>query len=151
VQQNPSSGTNIYPGGQETPRLYGNRTFITVFTTAHRSSRSWDRWTQSISTYLIHLRSILILSSHLRLGLPSSLFPAGFPANILTHISSPMCAICPAHLILLSSKLWLKCVNTLSWRLTGDVEIKVPGTWWKWPSSSFGRFASRRRRTRGDN
>jgi hypothetical protein len=38
----------------------------------------------------ISLRYTLILSTHLRLGLPSSLFPSGFPTNILYtfHFSS---------------------------------------------------------------
>jgi hypothetical protein len=45
-------------------------------------------------------RSILIPSSHLRLGLPSGLFPSGFHTKTLyTFISSPMRATYPAHLI----------------------------------------------------
>jgi hypothetical protein len=45
------------------------------------------------------LISILILPTRLRLGLPSGLFPSGFPTCIplLPHI----CATCHAHLILL--------------------------------------------------
>jgi hypothetical protein len=42
-------------------------------------------------------RSILILSSHLRLGLPN-----GFPTSTLcTHVSSPLLATCPAQFNLL--------------------------------------------------
>ena len=47
-------------------------------------------------------RCTLILSSQLCLGLPSDLFPSGFPTKTLyAPLLSHICATCPAHLILL--------------------------------------------------
>ena len=48
------------------------------------------------------LKIHLILSSHLRLGLPNGLFPSGFPTKTLcTPLPSSIRATYPAHLILL--------------------------------------------------
>jgi hypothetical protein len=48
--------------------VYGTRSFINVFTRALHRSLSWARSIQSIPSHPISLRSILILSTHLRLG-----------------------------------------------------------------------------------
>ena len=60
------------------PVFYGTWRFITAFTSARHLSLTWATSIQSMPSHHTSWRSILILSSHLRLGLPSDLLPSGF-------------------------------------------------------------------------
>jgi hypothetical protein len=70
-------------GCSKCPKFYGTRRFITVFARAFHRPLSGARSIQSIPPHTISLRSILILSTHPRIGLPNGLFPSGFLANIV--------------------------------------------------------------------
>ena len=63
--------------------FHGTPRFITALTTVCRLSLSWARSIQSIYSHPTSWRSILILSNHLHLGLPSGLLPSGFPSLLL--------------------------------------------------------------------
>jgi hypothetical protein len=67
------------------PAFYWTRRFITAFTIAHHLSLSSASPIQSIPPHPTSWRSILILSSHLRLGLLSGVFPSGFPTKTLSY------------------------------------------------------------------
>ena len=71
------------------PAFHGTRRFLTAPTSVRHLSLSWASPIQSIYPNPTSWRSILILSVHLRLGLPSGLFPSGFPTKILYTPSPP--------------------------------------------------------------
>jgi len=65
------------------PAFHGTRMFISALTSVRHPCLSWASPIQSIYPHPTSWRSILILSTHLRLGLPSGLLPSRFPAKIL--------------------------------------------------------------------
>jgi hypothetical protein len=90
-----------------------------VFTRALHWSLSWARSIQSIPSHSISLRSILILSTNLRLGLPSRLFPSGFPPIFYRQSSAPHSCYMPCQ----SNPPWLDNSN-YTWR-----RVQVMNIW----------------------
>ena len=73
------------------PAFHGTRRFITALTSLRHLSLFWASPIQSIYPHPTYWRSVLILSTHLRLGLPSGSFPPVSPPRtytppLLTHM-----------------------------------------------------------------
>ena len=95
--QSPSWAANRFAASQEIPRISRNPK---VNYRTHKRPSPVPIQGESNPVHIPH--PTLILSTHLRLGLPSVLFPSGFPTKTLyTPLSSPIRATYPAHLILL--------------------------------------------------
>jgi hypothetical protein len=74
--------TNRFKASQEIPRnLWNPKAHYHVHNCL--LSQSWARLIQSMPPLPTSWRTILIQSSHLCLGIPSGLFPSGFPTKIL--------------------------------------------------------------------
>ena len=102
MEQSPSWETNRLSTSQEISRILQNPKVHYRIHKCPPLSLSWTSSIQSIPLHPTFWRSILILSFHLHLGLPSGLFPSGFPTKTLyTTLLSPIHATCPAHLTLL--------------------------------------------------
>ena len=96
------------------PPFHGTRSFITALTSIRHPSLSWASPIQSIYPHPTSWRSILILSTHLHQGLPSGLFPSGFPTKTLhTPLSSPICTTCPSY----SINIWYKWITKIRLKL----------------------------------
>ena len=65
------------------PAFHGTRRFITALKSVRHLSLSWASSIQNIYPHPTFWRSMLILSTHLRLGLPSGLLPSGSPTKTL--------------------------------------------------------------------
>ena len=96
MEQNPSLEANWFSASQEIPSILWNPKVLTSFTSSHHLSLSWASSIQFIPPHPTSWRSILILSSHLCLCLPSGFFPSGFPTKAqYTPLLYPICATCP--------------------------------------------------------
>ena len=67
------------------PAFHGTRKFITALTSARHVSLSWANPNQSIYPHHTSCRSIIILFTHLLLGLPIGLLSSSFPHQDPIH------------------------------------------------------------------
>ena len=103
------------------PAFHGTRRFITALTSVCHLSLSWASPIQSIDPHPTSWRSVLILSTHLCLGLPSGLLPSGFPPRPHTlpspHPYAPHAQPISFFSILSPAQYWVRCTNHLVSRL----------------------------------
>ena len=100
------------------PAFHGTPRFITALTSVRHLSLSWASPIQSIYPHPISCRSILILSTHLGLGLLSGLLPSGFPTKTLynpsPHPYEPHTQPISFFSILSPAQYWVRSTNHLA-------------------------------------
>ena len=100
------------------PAFHGTRRFITALTSTHHLSLSWASPIQSIYPQPTSWRTILILSTHLHLGLPSGLLPSGFHTKTLytpsPHPYAPHAQPISFFSILSTAQYWVRSTNHLA-------------------------------------
>ena len=115
------------------PAFHGTPRFITALTSARHLSLSWASPIQSIYPHPTSWRSVLILSTHLRLGLPSGFFPSGFPTKTLQtpspHPYAPHAQPISFFSILSPAQYWVRSTNHLAPRYAISSIPPLPRVW----------------------
>ena len=100
------------------PVFHRTRRFITALTSVRHLSIYWASPIQSIYPHPTSWSSILILSTHLRLGLPSGLLPSSFPSKTLyipsPHLYAPHAQPISFFSILSPAQYWVRSTNHLA-------------------------------------
>jgi len=98
-EQRPSWEGNRFSSSQEIPCIIWNRKVHYHIHKCCHLPLSWPRSIQGMPSHPTSWRSIILLSSHLCLGLPSGLFPPGFSTKTLyLSLLSPIrLHACPSH------------------------------------------------------
>ena len=121
------------------PTFHGTRRFITALTSVRHLSLSWASPIQSIYPHPTSWRSILILSTHLRLGLSSGSFPPISPPRPYTppcpHPYAPHALPISFFSILSPAQYWVRSTDHLAPRYAvssipplptiGHIHIKI--------------------------
>ena len=98
------------------PAFHGTRRFITAPTSVRQLSLSWASPIQSIYLHPTSWRSILILSTYLRLGLPSGLLPSNTLYTPSPHLYVPHAQPISFFSILPPAQYWVRSTDHLALR-----------------------------------
>ena len=100
------------------PAYHGTRRFNVALTNVRHLPLSRASPIRSITSHPTSWRSILILSTRLRLGLPSGLFPSSFPTKTLytpsPHPYAPHAQPISFFSILSPAQYWVRSTNHLA-------------------------------------
>ena len=83
--------------------------FIATFTRAHHLSLSWARSIQPMPPHSTFWRTILVLPSHIHLGLPTGLVPSRFPTKTLYASGAAPVLSVLMPVFLRGDNLWIVC------------------------------------------